>query len=245
MKRVIICEDSGSGFMFFKKLCSIFNVDCTIVSTYGNLSYRDIAVSELYKLNKGDYALLAFDNVSPTVEFSAFDVIGMVWDIANEFGLRIWYTNYYCFEEVFLSYERYLDFCIFNEEYSKLMSQWVSSLEYVRMCIMTGVDYFRSDDSRILFVKSKVKSASINREKFCKALLRNISRLLRGGEFTITDGSLGNCWLCSCYNDFWELVSDKCSYCSYSLKSSSFDKVMDLERNSISSLYDGFSEFFM
>lgn len=246
----ILCEDSGSGKDFYKGLCRAFlpNGGYLVDDTHGNkgyLSYLDNFINQ-NKLGHGDSLLLAFDNVESSKTFDVASIIEFAEDISSKRGVSIFYTEYYCFEEVYLSYDGFLEYVgkrLLSGNDSS--SAWYSALKYVHDSIQSEQKYYIRENDNVKFVISMAKYADLGREKFCKALLHNTSREL-GQSFTISSGSLGKCWIISCSDISMKSKEHFCSKCGYCCKScDSKEKYLDIDKRSMCSNSIPFSEFFI
>ena len=104
MKTHIICEDSVSGFIFWKAINKhIFNNICTIHSAGGvtNIISKVDELIDYGSIQSGDRVILVFDNTGhPQASKTLKGMKGIVK--ANQ--LYLIYTTYYCFEEVLISF---------------------------------------------------------------------------------------------------------------------------------------------
>ena len=243
----IFCEDGGAGKAFFEGFCKTFLTrnDYMVETSNGNTGYIK-SLNEFIKsknIKNGDSLLLAFDSVESRKSFDVFSIIDFADRVASERGIRTYYTEYYCFEEIFLSYDGLLEYVrnICSEDAD--LQNWYSALKLVHDAIKTQEKYYEVENDNIKFVISKANYAKINREKFCKALLLNVSRKI-GNSFSISNGSLGKCWISPCSEVPLRNKEYVCSRCKYRCKlCNSKKKYLDIEKSSFPNMYVTFSEF--
>ena len=240
--KYIICEDSGSGFTFFKTVRDIcFTEDqCEVVSSYGNTNFQDTVKAIIEKLKQGDFLMLAFDSVEVSEDFNPKNIIISAQYGCDKAKATLYYTTYYCFEELFLSYD-YLADMFMNGSYKKDDKElWMKLLNYIHDSIFSGNDYY-VDNELVSYVKSIIKKSNRTKEKFIKAVLTHISGSIRG-DFKITDGSLGKCWLQACEIATFTNKEYRCKNCIYNFKGlNASEKLIEIEQHSLCRLSTPFS----
>lgn len=241
--RYVICEDSGSGYQFFNDLTFCFGVssECRVISSNGNMNFYDTLVNVLPFIVKGDKLLLAFDYIGISDRFDPNEIIEYAIRYCTNVGAEYYWTTYFCFEELYLSYIRLHDMFWSSRNAS---TDWLDALDYICERINSGVNYFDLNHPSIKFIISQASYANRGREKCAKAVLYNITRKLLG-QFTISDGNFGRCWLHTCGTfDFSNIrvACTKCVLCNHCRES--YDKAIDLEGNTISQFKSFFSKFF-
>ena len=150
-------------------------------------------------------------------------------------------TSYWCFEDLYLSYDEVLAMYLKNPVAENVVS---AALQYVHDNLQNGTDYFDTSREIQNFIDLH-NSAGKNREHFANELLMEVTRALKGnGHFAITK-SVGafrksaECWLRDC-SDIKEKMAQqqvinicdkKCEYCCKD--KGTVDKLIDLDTRSI------------
>lgn len=240
----VITEDSNSARIFWNaafmnfltpsdfKMCELLpNIQSG--KTAGNTTLKRQALAALDKSNPGDYLFIAFDNVDSTDMFCVADFLNGLRIVCDERDVKLIYTKYYCFEELYLGYDGLLNLCHNSTQDAILLD----TLTHVYSCIREDRNYYDVTENRIQYVFSFSKNAKINREHFANALLTKITRELKG-YFTICkrEKSFGACWYMDCKN-LQQNKNDKhilyfCDSCKYDCKNSeAHNKLLDVIRS--------------
>ena len=241
--KYILCEDSGSGFEFFKYLKDIYSTseECEVRTTYGNSGYSDCLEELVQELKTNDTLILAFDSVEVENNFNPKNIITAAKYYCEQVGAKCYYTVYYCFEELFLSYN-YLEEMFQSGSYNKSdKSLWVNILHYLHDSIHKGNEYYIDNNDLVKYVKETIKKAGRTKEKFTKAVLTHISGSI-SGDFKITGGEFGKCWLVSCDCVRMKNKAYRCNECNSRFKGKvDIEKLFELEQNSLSAFVIPFS----
>ena len=101
----ILCEDEGAGFQIYRDICEQFLKDKSyeLISSYGNRGLEKEFRKLKSKIHPNDKLLLAFDNVDLTSEFDPNQFLLRVKKFCDKNNVELFYTKYYCFEEIYLS----------------------------------------------------------------------------------------------------------------------------------------------
>lgn len=246
--RYILCEDTGSGFKFFESVRDAYGFDdstCKVISSNGNQQYQDCMTALLGTLNSGDKLLLAFDNIGIVDNFNPKTIVALATNKCKQLGVDLWYTSFYCFEELFLSYKELKHLCSSIKGKDAELQTMLVALSHVNTCIFSSTEYYDRETSCISDVIKIAPKAGKNKEHFCSELLRRLTARLRAekmGVFYISKSVLGKCWLDSCTSI---RLGTRCSDCISNLKDKDAkDKVLYMECNSCTRLHNSFSVFF-
>lgn len=207
----IITEDSNSARDFWKCVAKTFRAANTYTlvpliknkngkPSAGNTTLNTQVLSILPNLQSGDTLFIAFDNIAATKGFNPYNFINKVHSICNGLGINVKFTSYYCFEELYLSYEEVFNMYSSLSKHNKII---LEALKYVYNSINSNHDYY--DKSKCIQDFINIHSeAGRNREHFANALLLSVTQALNGtGHFVITKSSgafdkQAECWLKDC-----------------------------------------------
>lgn len=106
----VITEDTNSARSFWNIVAKTFRGDDNYIlvsllkdkngkEVGGNTTLENQVNTVLFSMNKSDELLIAFDYIS---NFSPFDFIKNTHNKCKVLGITCKFTNYYCFEEVYL-----------------------------------------------------------------------------------------------------------------------------------------------
>lgn len=240
--KYILCEDSGSGYKYFEYLRDTYSSKdkCKVLSSNGNSNYQDYLENLIKELRQGDVLILAFDNVEVDKGFNPKNIIFSAKYNCEQLGVKLYHTAYYCLEELFLSYKYLEEMFIAGEYKGEDKEKWVAILHYICDSTHKCKEYY-IDNELVNYVKQVSKKAGKTKEKFTKAVLTHVSGSIFG-DFKITDGAFGKCWLTSC--DYVNIRNKdyKCRNCSLRFRNkTSTEKASELEQNSLSVLAVPFS----
>lgn len=234
--KYILCEDSGSGYSFFRymvqSLCSS-KYECEVITTNGNSGYEECLENLIEKLESKDTLILAFDSVEVTEHFNPRNIINSAKYFCKQKNVSLYYTIYYCFEELFLSY-RYLEEMFDKSSYNAEDKEvWLRILQYICECIHKNEEYYVSQNELVDYVKENIKKARKTKEKFTKVVLTHVSGSIIG-DFKVYDGKLGKCWAISCNDVKIKNKCYRCTQCNSRFKNKlGKEKIRELELNAI------------
>ena len=195
----ILCEDSGAGFNFYRKISNIYATEsrCKVIPSNGNGNYKKELRKIKYLLQKDDTLILTFDNIETRNSFNSKNILDNAKLICENKKVRLYYTTYYCFEEIFLAYA-YLNYMFYKGSYHyEDKNIWIKLLNYIYISLQNETEYYTKNNSLVEYAKSKINKANKNKENFAKAVLTYISGSIRG-DFKIHGSNLGKCWLENC-----------------------------------------------
>ena len=154
----------------------------------------------------------------------------------------LYYTTYYCFEELFLSY-RYLTQMFKDGSYNKDdKAIWIDILQYACNSIHNHEEYYNKNHVLVKYVMAMIKKSGKTKEKFTKAVMTHISGSIYG-DFKVNDGKMGNCWIKSCADIVMNNKEYRCKICNSRFKKlCDKEKVNELEKNAIAILSVPISE---
>lgn len=136
MKFHIITEDEGSGKIFWECINDQFLSSKANIIVARGVTNLDKKLRENYKakiINFGDCVMIAFDNTG-TLQASA--QMEKLNKHATEYELNLFFTTYYCFEEIFLSFEYLIDWIN-----PKMKLNEKAFIDFVRCSILNNQDY--------------------------------------------------------------------------------------------------------
>lgn len=256
----LITEDRTSGRRFWNKLFSEllgidkyklvpFNKNSKGEDITGNTSL-DMQVDELLKhINANDILFIAFDNIGSSKRvsrstgrktgFDAGDFVIRTVEKCYLFGVKVYFTPYYCFEELYLSYGGLEK--LYKEDGRD--GNLLNVLSYVKNHIKNGTEYFDRNNTYIQYVINIRKDAGKNKEHFTDALLYHATDEIKHGFFRISKESkkdcILKCWTSTCdeiRKNTKELSENGffCKGCKFKMKDShSVDKLFDLNDDSL------------
>ena len=241
-----VTEDENSGREFWIKVLQTFQLS-------GTYKVMDLPTNSEGKVYGGNGALRS--QIDKAIETAcAGDTIVIILDVVNdritqllrntkyECGIRkvsLMYTNYFCFEELYLSYSELAKLYSLRNNVDKML---LNTLDYVRECILKEENYFNVNDERIKYVIDLSRGAGKNREHFANVLLSTVTAKIKG-HFRINKrkNGLGECWINSC-SDIIEsdnTASYNCNTCKYCCKGcNTKEKLLDLRHRSLLALSD-------
>lgn len=249
----IITEDSNSARDFWQCVAQTFRtVDSFLLVSFpigsdgqtasGNTTLKAQVLGIFPKLQAGDKVFVAVDCVANNTKgFIAHDFVKWGTRLCMKKGAEFVATSYWCFEDLYLSYDEVLAMYLKNPVAENVV---IAALQYVHDNLQNGTDYFDTSREIQNFIDLH-NSAGKNREHFANELLMEVTRALKGnGHFAITK-SVGafrksaECWLRDC-SDIKEKMAQqqvinicdkKCEYCCKD--KGTVDKLIDLDTRSI------------
>lgn len=247
----IITEDSNSARVFWDCAADKFKgkenyelVPLPVGSdgkpTGGNTTLESQVNQAIPKLKPGDELLVVFDYIGNTKNFIPGDFIKNTIKKCSKFGASFSFTNYYCFEEIYLSYSE-LNRLYKNRDGKKFIAD---AMDFVKTCIENKKDYFdKTNDNIQKFIVDYEKDSGLNREHFANALLTAATQALNGRFKIIKSGDCfhnqGACWLMDCgevqkkmsnEHEVQNICGNKCGYTCKGRCTE--DKLLDLSENS-------------
>ena len=249
----IITEDSNSARDFWQCVARTFRSAESFLlvpfpigsdgrTASGNTTLKAQVLSIFPKLQAGDKVFAAVDCVANNAKgFSAHDFVKWGTRLCMKKGAEFAATSYWCFEDLYLSYDEVLTMYRKNSVAENVV---VGALQYVHDHLQNGTDYFDTSQEIQNFIDLH-SSAGKNREHFANELLMEVTRALKGsGHFAITksEGAFyksAECWLRDCSNIKEKMASQqiinicdkKCEYCCKDKGTA--DKLIDLDTRSI------------
>ena len=200
----------------------------------------------------GDCIFVAFDNVGESVRtdpktgkkysFDAGDFIKNTQIKCKNANVGFIHTTYYCFEEILLSYLGLLELCEVDGKGRDIIKTkgLYDAVKYVRECIYNGEEYYTRKNEHVKYVIGLKADANRNKEHFADALLYQATRNLSHGKFMVSKekNGFGKCWIADCDQIKMGSKEFNCSNCQYRMKGHcSLDKALDIDQNSLLSLY--------
>lgn len=270
----VVAEDIGSARTFWLNV--IDNTKCkgnyivsdtyinkngvTITGVNGGKDILKYKIDYLFKkvLNKDDTLFIIIDNIGENFsdDMSSFDFIDNIAEKCKNRHINLITTAYYCFEEVFISYDE------IESMYKSLVDKKgnniankdiVATLDYIKTKLSSDEEYYDINCKYIQNATSLFNTQlKYNREQFAAALLEYITKQLYG-RFHITKGKTGfECMMLSC-DEVRQCVSNSMlnrgkknisvtnyinilcnNKCTYECKNcTSLDKIDNIFKNSI------------
>lgn len=184
----IIFEDTTSAFSFWDLWVKEFisSSTCYYIAG-GNQGLEREVKNAIDNSNRGDTLFIVFDNiVSDTFDYTEF--LLNCEDVCCDYALQLAITDYYCFEELFLSCSTLLD----------LIS--VELLSIIFKDINCNKDYI--ENPVVLSELRKHDLCNLNRETIANVLLSKYTQRIPG-DFQVMKKSdvfdtVGKCWVQSC-----------------------------------------------
>ena len=160
----IITEDSCSGYEFWELVCNTFLEEgCfELLSGKGNLSLRREFDNVFEKcIDSQDSIILIFDNIANTSKFNPGNLIAECKQKCLDKNILFLYSDFYCFESIFLSYEE-----ILNMTFDCKNAIVKDTIKYVNESINKGTGYWDSTDDRVDYFLNDSGIEAKNREHF-------------------------------------------------------------------------------
>ncbi len=248
----IITEDSNSARDFWSYAAGVYRIPGTyfmvplIKGRGGNTTLKEQINSIFSGLKRDDELFIVFDNIGVTKRFNSYDLIMKTSIRCANIGVRFAYTKYYCFEELYLSY---------NELLKLTDSKYIEALRYVNSCINHNTEYFEITrlDKRITQFIIDTGHTIRNKEYLANELLVHATQHIRGKFRIHKSGNVfdhnGKCWIHDCkyvrqsMNEY-EINSVCIGHCKYSCKNGDMrSKIIHLNHNSL--LDRSLADFFL
>ena len=186
---VILCEDSAMGREFWNTINEYcLDNKAKVLTSKGvdNMSQKIKSVT----LSKNDKVVFAIDNIG---DEKVRDILRSLKEDAKRRGYSFKISQYYCIEEVFLSFRYFADWMKLPDEVRRAI--WNPIFEFI-----TGVssfDYSKDDGFRSLFPKDN------NREQLANSYLNKLTYnradgLSNADRFWVHKDAYGSCWYVDC-----------------------------------------------
>jgi len=234
----LLCEDSSSGFEFWKEFIHTFfdnDSNIQVVSAYG----KNNILSKFKSLDvqKNDILFLLFDNIG-TTEIAG--ILNIIRPALERKGCHGYFSAYYCFEEIFLSYTNLEMLCDCQEPVI------IRYLNQIRECLKEGKNWYESLDIEGIkrYVEKKIaenpwrkKNVGANfnnREQMASWLLGFITNKVQVSKKGISKKNLGDCWIKDCSAIRKEFSMKFCQRCIWEpMALSGREKYADLNEKSL------------
>ncbi len=242
----VLCEgaEGCSEWAFIKCVLECCKVDevYKLISAYGKNKIPVVFENDILpNLSHGDVFILIFDNLGSGklcgIPIPAF--LKMVIRKCRLIDVRFKCTNYYCFEELFLSYGGSLDLIEkhderFKEEICLIQSDIMADRNYYELRYNYWFNYFNSRNNAGVMKNRETLAAGICADMFKGSC----------GSFAVLKERLGQCWVKDCVDvEINKYICD--NKCKYKMKGCTFkDKLLDMDNNSVSALSNGFSTIY-
>lgn len=191
----IMTEDSHSARVFWEiaantfrenenyKVLPFLNNNNLIMS--GNTSLWDQLLNFVNNNTDANAELfIIFDNIEGSYNFNTRTFIKNAVNICRLNNITLKMTDYYCFEELYLSYS---ELKRLNKDNRDIV---INAVDFVRNCLLNGVNYFDIRFKPVAyFINFYKKDSGKNREHFANALLISITELLDGRFRIIKSGN--------------------------------------------------------
>lgn len=248
----IITEDSNSARVFWEIVVNEFRGKNNYIlvplfkgkdskDSGGNTTLKSQVTQLIDSLNTYDELLVVFDNINNSRNFNKVRFIKWALNICKIYNINIRFTDYYCFEEVYLSYSELIDMYM-KCNYKKIV---LDTLKFVNASITNYKDYYDRNNKVIDdFINYYKKDSGYNREHFANALLIEVTQTI-GYRFKIIKSgdcfyNQGACWLLNCEDirksmkNEYEINSICKNRCKFKCKDCvTKEKLVDLNNNSI------------
>jgi len=240
----LVSEDRNSGLYFWDTVAKTFKGEekyriAGDKITGGNKNIENVFNTIKSKLEEGDQVFIILDQIVDSDDnIRIRNILRRIRRECTSRKVGVKVTSYYCFEELYLSYDEVID--MYSKCY-KVKNEVMIALNYVNNKINKAEDYYISDEEIRGFVQS-VNSKITNRERLAAALLNEVTIRLTNGLFRInksenTLAKSGKCWLEDCTKIMESMrskESEKCIRCEYECKmQNTKNKLIDLERRSL------------
>lgn len=254
----VITEDTNSGRDFWNKVFNIFLgkdnyemvqfiQDKNGKPISGNMALNRLVDKALLKAKAGDSIFIAFDNIGSSKRvntktakdygFDSGDFINITLQKCSISKVNLYISSYYCFEEIYLSYEGLYELCKIDGKDQQL----TSVVKFVKDSILNGTEYYDRNNKNIQYVISKRQDAAHNKEHFADALLFQSTYGIKNGYFVISKSTNKNCIL-KCWTETCSVLRNKnlkniqhfCSNCKFCMRDKSdIEKLIDLNNRSL------------
>lgn len=198
----VVCEDSKSGYQFWSSVAEEFcGKDVEITTSYGCKGLIS-KVSEL-GIKRGDCLILCYDYAT-NVELKR--ALNIIEEMQKDIGFKTIKTNYTCFEQMFLTFDRLVEFVGNNCDSTK-----ISELANKIACEKIDGDTF---DRLINTEYSGLVKTDCTLEQSYSDLLTKITSMSKR-RLRVTKSKVGDCWLKECNDIDMYDYSVHCKNCIY------------------------------
>lgn len=184
--RYIVTEDAKSGFQFWKALAHCIDKDIVVICGRGNKGMLN-AVKGL-PLKPNDYLLVALDRIGDAVE----DILTGIIKYCNFKKVIVEFTEYYCLEEVFISYTGWGKRGI---NLPKEGSECDLAFNALRHCINADLLY---NPLEIDACQKFINMFSLQRATKEHILTILLQQYTRKSTYRIGKKSISSCWITDC-----------------------------------------------
>lgn len=236
----IITEDSNSAREFWKIAADTFigigkySLEPIPAGGAGNTTLQSQVINVFSKIQANDILFVAFDNIGNTSNFVASDFLNKTIARCKQKNVCFKFTTYYCFEELYLSYEELVRLSNNHKD--------ANIISFVSKCINSGKDYY--NDTLIQnYIQNCTNTVINNREHFLNHLLMEACKVIKGHFKILKRGqcfsTTGECWVKDCMQiqntmqpqQVNNVCNNQCQYCCNG--KTVVDKLMDLNNKSI------------
>lgn len=195
----IVTEDTNSARAFWNSVAMVFRGKDSYImvpllkgkdnkNSSGNTTLKSQVIHIISHLKTQDELLIVFDNINNANNFNTVSFIKWTISICKCHNIKVRFTSYYCFEELYLSYQELINMykkCKYKEVVLK-------TLEFTNKSILNKVNYFdKSVDIVSDFIQYYKNDSGKNREHFANALLLEVTKNI-GDRFRIKKS--GDCF---------------------------------------------------
>ena len=219
MTRYIWCEDSGSGFVFWKAVFATIDKDIKVQSKGNNTKLRQ-AAEKIY--DDGNQYFLIMDNAVDNADVLR-ETRRLYQTIKNKNNVKT--IKIHSFEYVLLSFE-FLEDWVFASD-NRLKEKRLIFLEARK--IFLDIEEHGASLNELEKLKYYLDYSSyMNSEQLCAKLLFEITR---NTGFEITKGDLGECFVNSCFECIRKQNKNVCGL--NKARKGSYDKIKKLIEYSV------------
>lgn len=208
---IIITEDSSSGYQLWRAIKNTYlkgREDVSLIPAGGiDKIYRVIRdMSE--RIYNGEKVILAIDMAEP-------ETVRRLLSYIENSGMAssCLLTDYYCSEEVFLSFKYLTEWCAANK-FKALCKDIRESILAKR-----GIDYTKNQPSTLVkFLNEYIKMHPMstgkhyNREQLASLILTEVTKE-SGKRFYVSKSTLGKCWWKDCSTVISQTSAEYCERC--------------------------------
>ena len=230
----ILCEGNpgNSDYKFCMNILEIYGVQGVIKSSTGNRGIIKEFNKLLNEFKPGDNFILFFDKVAEIDGVAVDSILAKIKYKCGKKNVKVWFTAYYCVEEVFLSYTGFQNL-IDSLDDKEMDTNFKSIVREIAEHILNHSNYFLEMNNADILKYLENKNIT-TREECSKALCYQITPKLKV-RFKITKEYIGDCWLKDC-NEIPEKIYDntKCKQCKFMCANkTAIEKLESLNKNSV------------
>lgn len=242
----IVCEgeDGKSEHSFVSAVVGYYGDNCEyeIVCACGKDNIDSKLEEQLHKVKQKDKVALFFDNIGRLNNITVWDLLSKYITAFSRKNVDFYYTTYFCFEEIFLSYSGILPLIPQDSTIQK-------EIKDIQRLILEGKkDYYKEKDiqNNLTFWNGLFKNFGTpsTREQFSSSLINHLLSKDRE-SFGVSKSKLGNCWINDC-SSLQNIIWFKCRNCKYRCNHKPFsEKLKDIEKDSVFGWDEPVSVLFM